>query len=224
MKANRYAIVVAAGSGKRMGAPLPKQFLTIGGKPMLIHTLERLHSFDSNMHLVLVLHPDYFSFWKALTEEYRFIVPHTIVAGGQERFHSVKNAIDFIQDESAVVGIHDAARPLVSIDTLVRCFETAEQKGNAVPVIALNDSLRVVNDTGNSAVERSLYRLVQTPQCFAMNILRAAFDKPYQPLFTDDASVVESIGHTIHLVEGNRENLKITTAEDLRWAEWQLTT
>jgi 2-C-methyl-D-erythritol 4-phosphate cytidylyltransferase len=224
MKANRYAIVVAAGSGKRMGAPLPKQFLTIAGKPMLIHTLERLHSFDSNMHLVLVLHPDYFSFWKALTEEYRFIVPHTIVAGGQERFHSVKNAIDFIQDESAVVGIHDAARPLVSIDTLVRCFETAEQKGNAVPVIALNDSLRVVNDTGNSAVERSLYRLVQTPQCFAMNILRAAFDKPYQPLFTDDASVVESIGHTIHLVEGNRENLKITTAEDLRWAEWQLTT
>ncbi|MFN5296267.1 MAG: 2-C-methyl-D-erythritol 4-phosphate cytidylyltransferase [Flavobacteriales bacterium] len=224
MKANRYAIVVAAGSGKRMGAPLPKQFLTIAGKPMLIHTLERLHSFDSNMHLVLVLHPDYFSFWKALTEEYRFIVPHTIVAGGQERFHSVKNAIDFIQDESAVVGIHDAARPLVSIDTLVRCFETAEQKGNAVPVIALNDSLRVVNDGGNSAVERSLYRLVQTPQCFAMNILRAAFDKPYQPLFTDDASVVESIGHTIHLVEGNRENLKITTAEDLRWAEWQLTT
>jgi 2-C-methyl-D-erythritol 4-phosphate cytidylyltransferase len=224
MKANRYAIVVAAGSGKRMGAPLPKQFLTIAGKPMLIHTLERLHSFDSNMHLVLVLHPDYFSFWKALTEEYRFIVPHTIVAGGQERFHSVKNAIDFIQDESAVVGIHDAARPLVSIDTLVRCFETAEQKGNAVPVIALNDSLRVVNDTGNSAVDRSLYRLVQTPQCFAMNILRAAFDKPYQPLFTDDASVVESIGHTIHLVEGNRENLKITTAEDLRWAEWQLTT
>jgi 2-C-methyl-D-erythritol 4-phosphate cytidylyltransferase len=224
MKANRYAIVVAAGSGKRMGAPLPKQFLTIAGKPMLIHTLERLHSFDSNMHVVLVLHPDYFGFWKALTEEYRFIVPHTIVAGGQERFHSVKNAIDFIQDEHAVVGIHDAARPLVSVDTLVRCFETAEQKGNAVPVIALNDSLRVVNDVGNSAVERSLYRLVQTPQCFAMNILRAAFAKPYQPSFTDDASVVESIGHTIHLVEGNRENLKITTAEDLRWAEWQLTT
>jgi 2-C-methyl-D-erythritol 4-phosphate cytidylyltransferase len=112
----------------------------------------------------------------------------------------------------------------VSVDTLVRCFETAEQKGNAVPVIALNDSLRVVNDAGNSAVERSLYRLVQTPQCFAMNILRAAFAKPYQPSFTDDASVVESIGHTIHLVEGNRENLKITTAEDLRWAEWQLTT
>ncbi len=207
-----------------MGAPLPKQFLTIAGKPMLIHTLERLHSFDSNMHVVLVLHPDYFGFWKALTEEYRFIVPHTIVAGGQERFHSVKNAIDFIQDEHAVVGIHDAARPLVSVDTLVRCFETAEQKGNAVPVIALNDSLRVVNDVGNSAVERSLYRLVQTPQCFAMNILRAAFAKPYQPSFTDDASVVESIGHTIHLVEGNRENLKITTAEDLRWAEWQLTT
>ena len=222
MTSNRYIIVVAAGSGKRMGASLPKQFLPVAGKPILMHTLERFHTFDATMHIRLVLHPDYFDYWHALVSEHKMRIPHELIAGGEERFHSVKSAVDSITDPDAVVGIHDGVRPLVSNETLTRCFERAEQVGNAVPVIPVNDSLRLIEGESNRAVDRSQFRIVQTPQCFAMRELKTAFEQPFHTSFTDDASVVEAAGFPIHLVEGNRGNIKITSPEDLLWAEWSL--
>jgi len=222
MKSTRYVIVVAAGSGKRMGAPLPKQFLSVKGKPLLMHTLTRLHEFDSAINLLLVLNPDFVAFWEEQIAQHNFLVPHKIVAGGEERFHSVRCALDVIDDLTAVVGIHDGVRPLVSVDTLTRCFDAAEEHGNAVPVIAVNDSLRELSEHGNFAVERSRYRIVQTPQCFRLSVLKPAFNRPFSPTFTDDASVFEASGNSVHLVEGNRDNLKITTPEDLHWLESRL--
>ncbi|MFM7725778.1 MAG: 2-C-methyl-D-erythritol 4-phosphate cytidylyltransferase [Flavobacteriales bacterium] len=216
----RYALLVAAGSGKRMGAPVPKQFLPVAGKPLLYHTLQRMFDFDAEMRLILVLHPDYIDTWKELVSQYDITIPHEIVEGGAERFHSVKSAIDSIFEEDAVVGIHDGVRPLVSIDTLRRCYETAERMGNAVPVVAVNDSLREVHGEQNHAIARSNIRIVQTPQCFRLKELRSAFEQSYHASFTDDASVMEAAGHTIHLVEGNRENMKVTTPEDMRFIEW----
>lgn len=222
MKNNRYIIVVAAGSGRRMGAVLPKQFLVVAGRPILMHTLRRLYAFDRSMNLLLVLHPDYFSYWQEQLEAFAFDVPHTVVAGGEERFHSVKSALNTITSDQAVVGIHDGVRPFVDVGTLTRCFEMAENNGSAVPVVALNDSVRVVYGEVNRSIERSSLRIVQTPQCFQLAVLRKAFTQPYSPSFTDDASVAEAAGYSIQLVEGNRENIKVTTPEDLRWAEWTL--
>lgn len=213
---------MAAGSGKRMGTTTPKQFLLLGGKPLLFHTLKRLHDFDTSMQLIVVLHRDYTENWSQLVTEYGFPIAHQVVAGGEERFHSVKCAIDSMHDETAIVGIHDGVRPFVGMDTLRRCYESAEKMGNAVPVISVNDSLREVHENSNHAINRANIRIVQTPQCFKLNELRHAFAQPYQSAFTDDASVMESAGHTIHLVEGNRENIKITSPEDLSFAEWNL--
>lgn len=222
MRSNRYAVIVAAGSGKRMGAPLPKQFLPIADKPLVMHTMERLHAFDSEMNLLLVLHPDYMTYWNECVLQHGFKITHSVVAGGEERFHSVKCALNTIADMNAVVGVHDGVRPFVSFETLARCYEQAETSGTAVPVIPVNDSLREVIGVTNRAVERSQFRIVQTPQCFRMDILRSAFHQPYTTAFTDDASVVEAAGYSIHLVEGNRDNVKITTPEDLLRAEWLL--
>ena len=187
-----------------------------------MHTLERLHAFDSEMNLLLVLHPDYMTYWNECVLQHGFKITHSVVAGGEERFHSVKCALNTIADMNAVVGVHDGVRPFVSFETLARCYEQAETSGTAVPVIPVNDSLREVIGATNRAVERSQFRIVQTPQCFRMDILRSAFHQPYTPAFTDDASVVEAAGYSIHLVEGNRDNVKITTPEDLLRAEWLL--
>ncbi len=187
-----------------------------------MHTLERLHAFDADMTLMLVLHPDYRAYWKECIVQHAFVIPHEIVEGGEERFHSVKCALQMIDDMQAIVGIHDGVRPFVSVDTLERCFEGAAKKGTAVPCVAVNDSLRELVGNDNRAVDRSHFRIVQTPQCFRMEILREAFQQPYTSAFTDDASVVEAAGIPIHLVEGNRDNIKITTPEDLLHAEWQL--
>jgi len=205
-----------------MGAALPKQFLPLGGRPLLMHTLQRLHDFDSEMKLLLVLHPDYKGYWLNCVAEHSFAVSHRVIDGGEERFHSVKCALETIEDTDAVVAIHDGVRPFVSAETLRRCFEASENLGNAIPVIAVNDSVREINGKVNRAVDRTKFRIVQTPQCFQMQLLSEAFKQEFTATFTDDASVVESAGNTIHLVEGNRENIKITTPEDLRWAEWML--
>jgi len=215
-------VVVAAGSGKRMGAPLPKQFIPINGEPLLMHTLRRLHGFDAGMNILLVLNADYVSYWKECVSKHTFSIAHTIIEGGEERFHSVKCALQTIDDFSAVVAIHDGVRPFVGKETFQRCFEGAEKSGSAVPVIPVNDSMREISESGNRAADRSMFRIVQTPQCFQMKILHEAFQQEYTSVFTDDASVVEAAGYSIQLVEGNRENIKVTTQEDLRWAEWML--
>ena len=222
MKRNRYAVIVAAGIGNRMGAPVPKQFLLLAGKPILMHTLQRLHAFDAGMTLLLVLHPDYFEYWNELAGQHNFTTPHQLIPGGAERFHSVKCAVDSIKDDTAVVGIHDGVRPLVSMETLQRCYDAAATGASAVPVITINDSVRIIEEERNHAVDRSVYRIVQTPQCFPLPLLQQAYNQAYSAAFTDDASVMEAAGHSIHLIEGNRENIKITTPEDLRWAQCML--
>lgn len=218
----RYAILVAAGSGLRMGAPVPKQFLSVCGKPILMHTLQRFHDFDSHIELIVVLNDDYRTYWSELCEQHDFTLPHRIVSGGRERFHSVKNAVLSIGEVEAVVGIHDAVRPMVSAETLSRCFDGALALGCAVPTVVVNDSIRLMDGEENHSVDRSKVRVVQTPQCFLLSLLNRAFEQEFDPLFTDDASVVETLGEKIHLVEGNRENIKITTAADLKWAEVML--
>lgn len=215
-----YAIIVAGGSGTRMKASLPKQFLELAGKPVLVHTLEKFHRFNPTMKLILVLPEEYIQFWEDLRRTIGFKIEHTVVPGGKERFFSVKNALDTIEEGSCIVGIHDAVRPLVSMKTLESAYHTARERSTAVPVIAIHDSIREVDELGNNhAVNRRSFRIIQTPQCFELNILKKAYEVMYHPGFTDDASVVEASGVKIHLVEGNKANIKITTPEDLRMVE-----
>lgn len=207
-----------------MRSAIPKQFLELSGKPILQHTMEKFHRYNPEMEIILVLNEEYIVFWQDLLRTLQIIVPHQIVAGGEQRFHSVKNALNSITGETGIVGIHDAVRPLVSLKTIEICYSAARSRQSAVPVITLNDSLRMIQGQKSEMADRNKFRIVQTPQCFEINLLRAAFNQPYEEAFTDDASVVERYGEMVHLVEGNRENIKITTTEDLRMAEallWQ---
>jgi 2-C-methyl-D-erythritol 4-phosphate cytidylyltransferase len=185
-----YAIIVAGGTGKRMGAEVPKQFLEIGGRPLLMHTIEKFRSFDDSIEIITVLPHDQIRRWIALQEKFGFSVPQTIVKGGTTRFHSVKNGLEFAEG-SGLVAIHDGVRPFVSIDTIKRCFETASELGNAIPVIIPSDSLRIVSDEASSPIDRMQVRMVQTPQVFRAEIIKEAYKQDYLPEFTDDASVID---------------------------------
>jgi 2-C-methyl-D-erythritol 4-phosphate cytidylyltransferase len=209
-----YAVIVAGGSGKRMGSEMPKQYLEISGKPVLMHTLERFKLFDDSIEIIAVLPENQLRFWNDLQQKYSFNIPHTLVKGGKARFFSVRNGLKFV-DDSALVAIHDGVRPFVSIETIRRCFDTAGKLGNAVPVIPPSDTLRMVSDKGSTPVNRLIVRQVQTPQVFDSALIRKAYQQDYLPEFTDDATVLEKTGVKINLVEGNRENIKITTPEDL---------
>ncbi len=209
-----YAVIVAGGSGKRMGAELPKQYLEIAGRPVLMHTLERFKSFSDSIEIITVLPENQLRFWGDLQKKYSFNIPHTLVKGGKARFFSVRNGLKFV-DAPGLVAIHDGVRPFVSIDTIKRCFETAERLGNAIPVIPPSDALRMVSDQGSMPVNRILVRQVQTPQVFHSELIKKAYEQDYLPEFTDDATVLEKTGVKINLVDGNRENIKITTPEDL---------
>lgn len=208
-------IFVAGGTGTRMGAPLPKQFLTLNNTPILIHTLRNFFSFNRNFEMVVVMHQDYISFWKDLCLQFEDVPEHTVVAGGEERFHSVKNGIEAVSADVQHIAIHDAVRPLVSHETLTRCFNALNEHNAVVPAIPINDSIREVHGVLNKSVDRSLYKRIQTPQCFESSMLKEAYSKPFSQLFTDDASVVEANGHSVFLVEGNLENIKITSPIDL---------
>ncbi|HOO98062.1 MAG TPA: 2-C-methyl-D-erythritol 4-phosphate cytidylyltransferase [Bacteroidales bacterium] len=209
-----YTLIVAGGTGKRMGAELPKQYLELAGKPVLMHTLERFKAFSEEIEIITVLPENQLRFWDDLQKRYSFSIPHTIVKGGKARFFSVKNGLKFVDDDS-LVAIHDGVRPFVSIATIEKCFETAEKLGNAIPVIPPTDSLRMVTEEGSLPVNRLQYRQVQTPQVFSSALIKKAYLQEYLPEFTDDATVLEKTGVKINLVEGNRENIKITTPEDL---------
>ncbi len=215
-------IIVAGGTGTRMQSTIPKQFIEINGKPILIHTIERFLEFDEFMNVVVCVHKDF------LTEANFMLAEHfpekniQTVVGGETRFHSVKNGLNIISNKNDIVGIHDAARPLVSVDTIKRCFETAAKKGNAIPVIAVNESMRMITNGINKAVRRDDFKIVQTPQCFIVSKIKEAFEQPYSPFFTDDATVLEGIDEEIILVEGNPENIKITNPNDLKLAELHL--
>ena len=218
MSKPKIAIIVAGGKGERMNANIPKQFLEIQGKPILMHTLEVFNRFDAGIRLILVSPKVQIKYWNELCAKHNFGLKHQIVAGGQSRFNSVKNGLQAIKSP-AMVAVHDGVRPLVSVETITRCFETAEKFDTAIPVVDLVDSIRQVSENGSKSVDRNAYKLVQTPQVFDADLLLKAYGQEYTPLFTDDASVVEALGTKIYLVEGNRENIKITTEFDLKMAE-----
>jgi len=201
-----------------MRSALPKQFLLLDGRPVLMRTAERFHSFDPLIEIILVLPAAQQALWRRLVKEHSFTVRHSVVNGGEERFHSVKAGLARVGEES-LVAIHDGVRPLVSHDTIWRCFADAEEYGNAVPFIEPADSVRLLSGDGSLPRLRSEVRLIQTPQVFRSSLIIKAYDRPYDPLFTDDATVAEAAGTIIHLTHGNRENIKITTPEDLIVAE-----
>jgi 2-C-methyl-D-erythritol 4-phosphate cytidylyltransferase len=217
----KIALIVAGGTGKRMKSQVPKQFMLLKGHPVLMHTINRFHRYDAGMRIVLVLPADQIDTWKDLCKKNDFTVPHEIVTGGETRFHSIRKNLDRIP-EQCLVAVHDGVRPLVSLETIHRCFRAAEENGNAVPCVEIPETLRNIDEHGSRPVDRTKYRLIQTPKVFTGGILKEAYQQEYQQCFTDDASVVESRGHKIHLVEGNHENIKITLQQDLGIAEFLL--
>lgn len=219
----KVAILVAGGRGTRMGTSISKQYIPIGGKPVLMHTLEAFYRADTQIQLILVLPKDDFEFWKDLCLEYNFTLFHQTVAGGATRFQSVKNGLDSIPFSSGLVAIHDAVRPFVSQDVIKESFVKAKELGSAIAVVPLKDSLREVNDDGKSQFrERHKFRLVQTPQTFQLDKIKKAFETPERGEFTDDATVYEFQGWKVTLIDGNMENIKLTTPEDLEYAEFLL--
>jgi 2-C-methyl-D-erythritol 4-phosphate cytidylyltransferase len=215
---NLFALIAAGGSGKRMGTDIPKQFLELAGKPVLMHVIERFTRFDKSINIIVVLPESQLDNWEDLKTRYSFSVPHTAVAGGPSRFYSVKNGLQYVE-ENSLVAIHDGVRPLVSTETIKNCFDAAGKFGNAIPVICPSDSLRMITQKGNIPVDRQYLRIIQTPQIFNAKLIKKAYLQEYSPEFTDDATLLEKTGESIHLVEGNRENIKITNPEDLVIAE-----
>jgi 2-C-methyl-D-erythritol 4-phosphate cytidylyltransferase len=219
------AIIVAGGSGTRFGAELPKQFLELGGKPILMRSIEAFaNSGNCPVDVIVTLPNDQMDLWQRLCDRYGFGVPHRVVPGGETRWHSVKHALDSMGDvnEVDIIAVHDGVRPMVTADVICRTIEAARRDGAAIPVVALNDSVRQVVGEASHALDRSALRAVQTPQAFDARLLLDAYSLPYQPTFTDDASVVEQLGHPITLVEGDPHNLKITRPMDLALAEYLL--
>ena len=215
-----YIVIVAGGKGLRMGSDIPKQFLPIGGKPVLMRTLERFREYSANLQIILVLPEAQQDYWRQLCEEYHFDVKYQLANGGQTRFHSVQNGLALVPDNAeGVVGVHDGVRPFPSIEVIRNCFETARTAKAVIPVIPVVETVRHLEGERSVTVPRDKYKLVQTPQTFDIQLLKAANRQPYNDGFTDDASVVESYGHEITLVEGNRENIKITTPYDIVVAE-----
>lgn len=216
-----YVIIVAGGKGLRMGGDVPKQFIPLAGKPVLMRTIERFRQYSKDISVILVLPREQQEYWKELCEEYSFAEDYRIADGGETRFHSVKNGLSLIPDSAeGVVGVHDGVRPFPSVDVIDRCFKTAAKDRAVVPVSPVVDTLRLLGDDGCSeTVMRTRYKLVQTPQTFNLQLLRKAYAQDYTDAFTDDASVAEAAGHKITLVDGNRENIKLTTPFDIMVAE-----
>ncbi|MFV0328756.1 MAG: 2-C-methyl-D-erythritol 4-phosphate cytidylyltransferase [Dysgonomonas sp.] len=211
-------IIVAGGKGLRMGSDLPKQFITIGGKPVLMHTIEAFYNFDLDINIILVLPLSHQNYWQELCEKYNFKINHMIANGGQTRFHSVKNGLGIVKE--GIVGVQDGVRPFASKEMIQRCFDAAEKYQAVIPVIDSTDSLReMVDDEKSKIVDRSKIRLVQTPQVFHFETLKEAYQTDFKETFTDDASVVEPMGIGIHLVKGEVTNIKITTPLDLKIGE-----
>lgn len=212
----RYAIIVAGGNGKRFGSEMPKQFLPLDGKPVLMRTIEKFD--QAGAAIVVVLPVEHQEMWMSMCKDGNFAVSHTIADGGKTRFESVKNGIAAIENlaDGNLVAVHDGVRPLASVELINRCYDTAQETGSAIPVVNPSDSIRQVMDDGTSQqLLRSSLRAVQTPQTFKAELLRGAYDVEESPLFTDDASVIEAIGHKVALVEGEIANIKITTPIDM---------
>ncbi len=215
---HRSTIIVAGGSGKRMGAPVPKQFMLLHGKPLLCRTIDVFRTYDATMPIIVVLPEAHIPIWKALCIGHGFHTEHSVVVGGEERFHSVRNGLAMV-DHNGLVAVHDGVRPLVSVELIARCFAAAEEHGSAIPVVPISSSVRQVKGESSKALDRSTLRAVQTPQCFRVELLHRAFAKPFDTAFTDEATLVEHLGTAVHLVPGEENNLKVTTPVDLRFTE-----
>jgi len=210
-------IIVAGGSGKRMGSSVPKQFLEIEGKAVIVFTMERFLEFDPEIEMVLVINKDFVEYWEKARKRADFDYPVKIALGGETRFHSVKSGIESLDGDS-LVGVHDSVRPLVSVSTIQTVYEAAEMTGCAIPCVPLKESVRQVDEDKSTAIDRSKIQIVQTPQVFRYKILKSSYDTPFLESFTDDASVAEQAGYKIKLVMGDEYNLKITTPEDFEIA------
>lgn len=215
-----YAVIVAGGKGVRMGSSVPKQFLPVNGLPVIMRTIKRFREYDDSLNIILVLPKEQHGYWTELCKEFHFTTAFAVADGGETRFHSVRNGLDMIPDDAeGVVGIHDGVRPFPSVEVIRNCYETARTAKAVIPVVPVVETLRYITGPDTTeTVPRDNYRLVQTPQTFDIQLLKRAYRQPYQDCFTDDASVVESTGQKITIVEGNRENIKITTPFDLRVA------
>jgi len=214
----RAVIIAGGGKGLRMGGELPKQFIPLNGKPVLMYTLEVFYRWDSSARFVLVIPEVFQSYWEMLCRELNCTIPHRIVQGGEMRYHSTRNALPEVAD-CDLIGVHDGVRPFVSVEVIESCFMAAREKGAAIPVVQHIESLRMKDGDHSRAVDRSNYLIVQTPQVFRRDWLLEAFKQPWQPLFTEEASLVEATGKSICLVEGNIENIKITTPVDFATAK-----
>ena len=214
----KSVIIVAGGQGMRFGQDLPKQFFYIRERPLLMHVIDLFHFYDQHMQIIVGIREDYMSHWESVCEQFRFDIPHILSPGGETRFHTVRNALTKVTPGN-FVAIHDSVRPLLYKRTIDDCFMAAQKDGASLPCIEVHDSIREITDDGSRWVDRNSFRLVQTPQVFRYDILMESYIKDYSNNFTDDASVVEHAGHKVTLTEGNPENIKITTPEDLVFAE-----
>lgn len=214
-----HVVIVAGGLGTRMKSNTPKQFMQLAGKPVVFYSIERFYAFDPAINIVLVLPEKHVNEWRALCAEHNFTIPHTIALGGPTRFHSVKSGLHTIDSTDGIVGIHDGARPLINPILIQEAYTVAEKHGNAIPAVAPAETVREVSGSISKQLNREQLRLIQTPQCFKLSTLKRAYEAPYNEVFTDDASVAEDMGERIHLIEGDRANIKITTPADLTIAE-----
>ncbi len=213
---NKYALIVAGGIGKRMDSQTPKQFKILADKPLLFHSLTAFSESFEDIEIIVAIPEEYFRIWETICSEFNIKIKHKLVKGGKTRFHSVKNGLAIIDLKvNGIVAIHDAARPLLTKNLIKELFAKAEKYGNAIPAISLNDSIREITESVSKPKDRNDFRLIQTPQCFTTQLLNKAYNQNYKPSFTDDATVVETTGEIINLVEGDRNNIKITTPADL---------
>jgi 2-C-methyl-D-erythritol 4-phosphate cytidylyltransferase len=214
---NKYAIIVAGGTGKRMKGDIPKQFMMLCGKPILQYSIEAFYSYDPSIRVVIVIHPDFTAHWQQLCLEYKIDIPHVVAGGGKTRFDSVKNGLKLL-DDNGFIAIHDAARPVIDADFIGHCFSEAEIYGSAVPGVALNDTIRMIDGDSSRQLDRTFLRAIQTPQVFKVSELKRAYEQPFQPIFTDDASVMQAAGFPLYLTEGKRGNIKISYNQDIALA------
>ena len=216
---NQYVIIVAGGSGSRMNSDVPKQYIEANRVPIIVHTIKRFFEYDKNVHVICCVHANYSDYAEGLMQKYFPYKKIKIVLGGETRFHSVKNGLATISDDTSLVAIHDAARPLVSKETIKRCFISAQENNSGIPVVKVSESVRSIDGNKSAAINRDNYRIVQTPQCFNTDVLQKAFEVEFKNSFTDDATVFENAGHVVSLVDGNIENIKITLPSDILIAE-----
>lgn len=214
----KYAIIVAGGTGSRMKGDIPKQFMLLKGKLVIQYSLEAFYHCDPAVILIIAIHPDYVNFWDRLCQEHKIDIPHQVARGGKTRFDSVKNGLSLIGDDG-LVAVHDAARPVIDAAFIQELYLTAEKQGSAIPAVHLTDTIRAIEGDSSRQLDRSFLRAIQTPQVFRVSELKRAFEQPFQPLFTDDASVMQSAGFKVHLTEGKPGNIKITHQQDIALAE-----